>query len=74
MNKELIDKITKKIQTTDSIVLQTIDEYLSRAELGVKKYGVSLDRTDLNHNEYLQHLKEELQDAVLYINKYKSIV
>lgn len=60
----------KSINETDNIVRKTIDEFLERADMGKKKYGVSLDRTDLIDIEYLQHLKEELMDGVLYLNKY----
>jgi hypothetical protein len=60
----------KSINETDNIVRKTIDEFLERADMGKKKYGVSLDRTDLIDVEYLQHLKEELMDGVLYLNKY----
>jgi len=60
----------KSINETDNIVRKTIDEFLDRADMGKKKYGVSLDRTDLIDVEYLQHLKEELMDGVLYLNKY----
>jgi hypothetical protein len=60
----------KSINETDSIVKKTINEFIERAEMGKKKYGVSLDRTDLIDIEYLQHLKEELMDGILYINKY----
>jgi len=54
----------------DSIVLATIDEINARAKVGKKKYGTDLDRTDLIDLDYLQHLKEELLDGVLYLNKY----
>ena len=62
-----------KITKTDSIVKGTIDEFLTRAEMGKEKYGVSLDRTDLIDIDYLQHLKEELMDGVLYLNKFIAI-
>lgn len=73
MNKEIISEIIEKLQTADSIVIKTIYEYLMRADVGYKKYGCNLDRTDLNCNDYLQHLKEELQDGVLYLNKYQEM-
>ena len=60
----------KTINETDSIVKKTIHEFLERAEQGKIKYGCSLDRTDLIDKKYLQHLKEELMDGVLYLNKY----
>ena len=59
-----------KINETDSIVKTTINEFLERAELGKKKYGVSLDRDDLIDIDYLVHMKEEMMDAILYINKF----
>lgn len=40
------------------------------AELGVKKYGVTvLDRTDLTRRQWLQHCKEEMLDSIVYIEK-----
>jgi len=62
-----------KINETDSIVKKTIDEFLERAEMGKKKYGVSLDRDDLIDIDYLIHMKEEMMDAVLYINKFLNL-
>lgn len=59
-----------KINNKDSIVKKTIDEFLDRADIGKTKYGTDLDRTDLIDIDYLQHLKEELMDGVLYLNKF----
>lgn len=59
-----------KISKADSIVRDTIGELLTRAEKGKAKYGTTLDRTDLTDIDYLQHLKEELMDGVLYLNKF----
>ena len=63
----------KQISKSDTIVKLTIYEFLARAELGKIKYGCNLDRTDLIDMQYLQHLKEELMDAVLYLNKFFHI-
>ena len=38
-----------------------------RAEVGLAKYGVSLERTDLTKLEWLIHLQEELMDASGYL-------
>lgn len=62
-----------KINDTDSIVKTTINEFLERADKGKKKYGVSLDRDDLIDIDYLIHMKEEMMDAVLYINKFLDL-
>lgn len=57
-------------ENCDSIVKKTINEFIYRGNKGKIKYGVSLDRTDLIDIDYLQHLKEELMDGVLYLNKF----
>ena len=38
-----------------------------RAEVGLTKYGVTLERKDLTKREWLVHLQEELMDACGYI-------
>jgi tRNA A37 threonylcarbamoyladenosine biosynthesis protein TsaE len=57
---------------TDKIVEKVIDLFKKRSERGLKKYGTTLDRNDLTHVEWLQHLQEELMDATLYIEKLKD--
>jgi hypothetical protein len=47
-------------------------EILNRAETGLKKYGVTVERTDLSYDQWLQHLKEELMDSLVYIERIKS--
>jgi len=69
----IIMDYNNKISNTDSIVKKTINEFLERAEIGKRKYGKTLDRTDLIDIDYLQHLKEELMDGVLYLNKFLDI-
>jgi hypothetical protein len=56
----------------DGIVNRVIDLFKKRSERGLKKYGTTLDRNDLTHLEWLQHLQEELMDAALYIEKLKD--
>lgn len=55
----------------DKIVQQVIDKFSSRSELGIKKYGTTLD--DNNTDDFLEHLQEELMDAILYIEKLKQL-
>lgn len=40
-----------------------------RAEIGLQKYGVTLERTDLTKKEWLVHIQEELMDACGYIER-----
>ena len=62
----------KQINMTDSIVESVLDKFKERSKEGIKKYGVTLDREDLNGLEWLTHLQEELMDATLYIEKLKK--
>ena len=41
----------------------------SRAELGMKKYGVSILRKDIDLLGWLKHLQEELMDGCVYIER-----
>jgi len=43
----------------------------SRAEIGLKKYGVTMDRKDLNELDWLRHAQEEAMDFILYITKIR---
>ena len=58
--------------TQDTIVESVIDQFKDRSNVGIKKYGVTLDREDLTMLEWLIHLQQELMDATLYIEKLKS--
>jgi hypothetical protein len=43
-----------------------IDRIEFRQQVGERKYGHSIDRDDLTRAEWLQHLQEELLDAIQY--------
>jgi hypothetical protein len=53
----------------DKIVQSVLDKYVKRSEVGIKKYGTTLEQN--NTDDFLNHLQEELMDAVLYIEKLK---
>ncbi len=55
----------------DAIVAKVIEAYKTRSEVGISKYGTTLDAN--NTDDFLQHLQEELMDATLYIEKLKEI-
>lgn len=56
---------------------QVIKKIRERAEVGKNKYGVTMERTDLDTMEWLVHLQEELMDAAVYVerllNDFKKI-
>ena len=57
----------------DSIVKSVIESFKQRSEIGILKYGKTLDRNDLTFLQWVQHAQEELMDAILYLEKLKSI-
>jgi hypothetical protein len=57
------------VKPADSIVSAVQADLSARSERGVKKYGVTLDRTDLTESDWKQHLYEELLDAALYLKR-----
>mgnify|MGYP004456075759 FL=1 len=44
----------------------------ARAEVGKAKYGVTMEREDLTHDEWLEHLQNELMDAVVYLQRLRT--
>lgn len=52
---------------SDSVVEENVKFLRDRSNVGQKKYGVTLDRDDLNPVEWVQHLREELADALNYV-------
>lgn len=43
-----------------------------RAKVGLNKYGVTMEREDLTHDEWLEHLQHELMDAIVYIQRLRT--
>lgn len=66
--------MSKKLETVftletvyDPIVESTVIEFKERSSTGQQKYGYTLENN--NHDDFFQHLKEELMDATVYITK-----
>jgi len=51
---------------------EVCEEIQARAERGLNKYGVTMERGDLNTREWLQHLLEELLDAAVYVKRLQK--
>jgi hypothetical protein len=60
-----------KIKIEDPIVLAVMNKFRERSETGITKYGTTLDRDDLSHIEWLNHVQDELMDATLYLERLK---
>ncbi len=56
---------------SDQIVLEVIEKYAQRSEIGIAKYGTTLETN--NKDNYLKHLQEELMDATLYLQKLMTL-
>ena len=63
----------KEINFRDPVVERVVDKFVSRSDVGFKKYGVTLDKDPSEMFEWLNHIQEELMDAVLYIQKTKEV-
>ena len=71
--KEISGNFLKDIETEtpkDKIVEDLKREFDIRSCIGINKYKTTLQ--DNNSDDFLQHLKEELMDAALYIQKIQS--
>ena len=53
----------------DSIVESVIEQFKQRSNVGINKYGTTLDRTDLSTLEWMIHFREELMDGLLYLER-----
>jgi len=54
----------------EDVVCEKIKE---RAEFGLNKYGVSMEREDLIFDERLQHAQDEAMDFCVYLEKMMHI-
>jgi len=48
---------------------KVVAKILDRAAFGEAKYGVTVERTDIDLFGWLTHLQEELMDAAVYIER-----
>ena len=56
----------------DPVVERVVDKFVSRSDVGFEKYGVTLNDDKSNIFQWINHLQEELMDAVLYLQKLKE--
>ena len=71
--KKISGKFLQEIDESipkDKIVEDLKREFDIRSCIGINKYKTTLQ--DNNSDDFLQHLKEELMDAALYIQKIQS--
>lgn len=56
----------------DSIVESVIKKFKGRSDVGIKKYGTTLDRNDINFDGWAEHLQQELMDGILYLERLRN--
>lgn len=72
----LINKLLEKIDENHAIesidkkvVASVSDDLFKRQDVGIAKYGTTVDRQDLTREQWLQHMYEELLDGAVYAKK-----
>jgi hypothetical protein len=63
-----IDQPVKKDRYVESIK----DKFDQRSQVGIKKYGTTLERDDLNTEDWIDHAIEEAMDFILYLTVLKD--
>lgn len=56
----------------DPIIKKVVDKFVQRSDTGYEKYKVTLQDDKSNLDTWLNHLQEELMDAVNYIEKTRQ--
>jgi len=52
---------------------KVIEKMQDRAKFGAKKYGVTMERTDLSELDWLIHAQDEAMDLAIYLQKLINI-
>ena len=60
------------IDNKDSVVYRIAHLLKNRSESGIRKYGTTLDRTDLEVKQWIDHAIEECLDQALYLQRIKD--
>jgi hypothetical protein len=58
----------------DKIIERVINKIKSRSDVGYRKYGVTLKDDEQSLDTWLNHIQEELMDAVNYIEKAREVL
>ena len=61
-----------KIKVKDPIIKRVVNKIVGRSNVGYKKYGKTLMDDPANLDGWLNHLQEELMDAVNYIERARE--
>ena len=62
------------MEIRDKVIESVVKKIINRSDVGYKKYGVTLHKDDQPLDTWLQHIQEELMDAVNYIEKTRQVL
>lgn len=62
---DMVDQMAQP--TPDPIVEAVRSKLLHRSQIGLTKYGVALNRTDLSRLDWLRHAQDEAMDLANYL-------
>ena len=62
-------KAKGKEHIMDKNVTAVVNKMFERANTGLKKYGVTTERTDLTNKQWLIHAQEEAMDLAIYLQR-----
>jgi len=65
--------LKKEYTFRDPVIKTVVDKFVERSDVGFEKYGVTLNDDDAPLVAWMNHLQEELMDAVNYIEKLKHV-
>lgn len=67
-----IQNIPVTYEVVDTVVESVVKKFQDRSKLGIKKYGTTLDRKDINFDGWAEHLQQELMDGILYLERLRK--
>jgi hypothetical protein len=56
----------------DSIVESVIEQFKQRSNVGINKYGTTLDRNDFDTLQWIIEAQQEAMDLCLYLERLKK--
>lgn len=65
--KKILVNLENEIQ--DRVIAVVCDDLKRRSELGIKKYGMTLERGDLTLDQWLEHAYMEALDMANYLKR-----
>jgi hypothetical protein len=68
-----LSRCTNPEERGSKVEQSVCDKILERAEVGKRKYGVTMERTDLTRLDWLKHAQEEALDMAVYLQKLIDI-